>query len=75
MVVNDFTAVAVATPYFTARDCNKIGRGVALASAPIGVIGPGSGLGVGAVVPINNGWLPLSGEGGHVTMTPGTARK
>jgi glucokinase len=74
-VVNDFTAVAAATPYFTANDCKQIGGGVALASAPIGVIGPGSGLGVGGLVPIANGWLPLSGEGGHVTMTPGTARE
>ena len=75
IVVNDFTAVAVATPYFSANDCNQVGGGVALASAPIGVIGPGSGLGVGGVVPIDNGWLPLSGEGGHVTMTPRTTRE
>ncbi len=35
---------------------------------PMGIIGPGSGLGVSAVVPQANGYLPIAGEGGHVTM-------
>jgi glucokinase len=74
-VVNDFTAVAVAIPHLTPDDCNQIGGGTALASAPIGVIGPGSGLGVGGLVSMTGGWLPLSGEGGHVTMMAATARE
>lgn len=44
-------------------------------SAPIGVIGPGSGLGVGALIPVGNGWLPLPGEGGHVTLAAATTRE
>ena len=35
---------------------------------PMAVIGPGSGLGVSAVVPTSAGYVPVSGEGGHVTM-------
>jgi glucokinase len=44
--------------------------------APIGIIGPGTGLGVSTLVPIPNGgepsdrtrWIALPGEGGHVTL-------
>jgi glucokinase len=75
LVVNDFTAVAAATPYLQSNECVQVGGGTALASAPIGVVGPGSGLGVGGLIPTAGGWLPLSGEGGHVTMTPRTKRE
>ena len=72
IVINDFTAIATAIPYLTTDDLEQIGGGVALASAPTGVIGPGSGLGVAALVPATNAWVPLSGEGGHVTLAPAT---
>jgi glucokinase len=32
------------------------------------VLGPGSGLGVAAVVPCGTGWAAVSGEGGHVSL-------
>src|SRR5262249_22255946 len=35
---------------------------------PIGVLGPGSGLGASGTVPTGSKWLPLTGEGGHATM-------
>jgi len=72
IVINDFTAIATAIPYLTTDDLEQIGGGVALASAPTGIIGPGSGLGVAALVPATNAWVPLSGEGGHVTLAPAT---
>jgi glucokinase len=75
LVVNDLAAVAVATPYLRLDERNQVGGGKALASAPIGVLGPGSGLGVSGLVATAGGWLPLSGEGGHVTMAPATARE
>ena len=75
VVVNDFVAVAAAMPHLEPRERAQIGGGKALAGAPIGVIGPGSGLGVGALVPLTGGWLPVSGEGGHATMAPATARE
>jgi glucokinase len=75
MVVNDFTAVALATPHLKPADRSAIGGGAPVASAPIGVLGPGSGLGVSGMVPCDDRWIPLSGEGGHVTMSPATARE
>ncbi len=75
VVVNDFAAVAIAIPYLQRSARYQIGGGKALAMAPIGVLGPGSGLGVGGIVPTNGNWLPISGEGGHVTMAPATVRE
>jgi glucokinase len=38
--------------------------------APLLVIGPGTGLGVSALVPAGGEYRPLEGEGGHVGMSP-----
>ena len=75
VVVNDFAAVALAIPCLKRNERNQIGGGKALASAPIGVLGPGSGLGISGLVPSADDWLPISGEGGHVTMAPVTIRE
>jgi glucokinase len=75
LVVNDFTAVASAVPHLKPNERFQFGGGAPLMSAPIGVIGPGSGLGVGALIPVGNGWLPLPGEGGHVTLAAATTRE
>ena len=46
-----------------------------MAGAPIGLIGPGSGLGVSMLIPNGETFIPLQGEGGHVTMAPADARE
>jgi len=74
-VLNDFAAVAAAMPYLDPDERTQVGGGEALPDAPIGVLGPGSGLGVGGVVPTATGWLPLPGEGGHATMASANARE
>jgi glucokinase len=75
LVVNDFAAVAVAIPHLKRNERYQVGGGNALATAPIGVLGPGSGLGVGGIIPTGDDWLPISGEGGHVTMAPANVRE
>jgi glucokinase len=74
-VVNDFHANAAAVPYLSESERLQIGAGEPVLGAPIGVIGPGTGLGVSAVVPIEGGFTPVPGEGGHVTMAPADARE
>ena len=66
--VNDFAAVALAVPRLAAGDLERIGSGAALADAPVGVLGAGTGLGVAALVRDGAGWRAIPGEGGHVTM-------
>lgn len=66
-VVNDFTAVALSLPCVGSERL-AIGGGTPLPDAALGVLGPGTGLGVSALIPARNGWAAVSGEGGHVTL-------
>jgi glucokinase len=75
MVINDFHANALAVPHLNGSDLLQVGGGEAVAGMPMGVIGPGSGLGVSAVVPSGDTYVPVAGEGGHVTMAPADARE
>jgi glucokinase len=74
-VVNDFHANAAVVPYLAPDERIQVGPGAPVADAPIGVIGPGTGLGVSALVPTPAGPRPMPGEGGHVTMSPADARE
>lgn len=67
-VVNDFFAQACAIPYLSDQDVVQIKKGEAEIHAPRLIIGPGTGLGVASLIPVQAGWKPISGEGGHVTL-------
>jgi len=75
LVINDFTAQALALPRLKPEDRTAVGGGKPAAGAPIGVLGPGSGLGVSGLIPSGKRWIPLTGEGGHATMAPITDRE
>ena len=75
LVMNDFTALAVALPALTAADVRSVGGGAAVPGAPIALLGPGTGLGVSGLVPVPGGYVPLQGEGGHATLAAETARE
>jgi glucokinase len=69
-IINDFAALAYAVPHLTPDDRATLRAGAKGARGPIGLIGPGTGLGVAAVIPDpKGGWLHVASEGGHVTMT------
>jgi glucokinase len=74
-VINDLTATALAVPHLPADERIQIGGGQPVPDAPIGIIGPGTGLGVGALVRAGNAWVPIPSEGGHVTMAPDHVRE
>jgi len=65
-MINDYTAIAMAIPLLSDSQKVKIGGGETVADKPIAVCGPGTGLGVAHLVPLNNQWHCFSGEGGHV---------
>ncbi|TNF58128.1 MAG: glucokinase [Burkholderiales bacterium] len=68
LVVNDFTALALALPLVPPSELRPVGGGVAVPGTPLALLGPGTGLGVSGLVPDGrSGWLPLAGEGGHAT--------
>ncbi|MEN9417689.1 MAG: glucokinase [Pseudomonadota bacterium] len=66
-VLNDFEALALSLPRLGPHQMRTHGA----APHPRGmlaVIGPGTGLGVAAVVQTPLGWQALAGEGGHATL-------
>ena len=77
VVINDFTALALAIPDLPAAELRQLGGGAAVAGTPIGLIGPGTGLGVSGLVPstVPGRWIALQGEGGHVTLAARNARE
>jgi glucokinase len=75
-VINDFTALALSVPMLQAHERSKVGGGDAIALTPMGLIGPGTGLGVSALIPVGNGkWVPLAAEGGHANFAPSDERE
>lgn len=77
-VLNDFTALALALPGLTAAELHPLGgSGLRAAErarsrAPLALLGAGTGLGVSGLLPGARGqWVPLAGEGGHVTLPAG----
>lgn len=73
IVVNDFAAVAWALPMLKADDLEQVGGGKAVPHEPLVVLGPGSGLGIATLVPVEGSWVVVAGEGGNAgiaTVTP-----
>jgi glucokinase len=68
VVCNDFAAIAWGLPHFGPSDLHRIAGGTAAPRATLAALGPGSGLGVSALVPAADAWAVLTGEGGHVSM-------
>lgn len=74
-VINDFMALAYMVPAIEEKDRFQVGKGKAERNMPIGIIGPGTGLGVAGVVFSDGKPVPVSTEGGHVTMPATTQRE
>jgi glucokinase len=75
LVINDFTALALAVPLLPSQALRKVGGGAAVPGAPLAVIGPGTGLGVSGLLPQGTDWIPIQGEGGHTAFSPMDARE
>jgi glucokinase len=75
LIVNDFTALAMALPGFSPADLLQVGGGKPQSNAVAGVLGPGTGLGVSGVIPTVDGFVTLGSEGGHVNFAPADERE
>lgn len=75
LVVNDFTALAMALPALVGDDLLQVGGGLAKPHGVIGLVGAGTGLGVSGLVPAGERWVALQSEGGHVAFSPSDERE
>ncbi|GII85010.1 hypothetical protein Ssi03_30000 [Sphaerisporangium siamense] len=66
-LLNDFEALALALPRLDGGDLASLGGPAPAQGMVKAVLGPGTGLGVAGLVPARGGWVPVPGEGGHVT--------
>lgn len=71
--INDFAAIAYSVPYLSDGHRHQVGGGEAYEGEPIGIVGPGTGLGVSGLIPSNGGAVALQTEGGHVTLAAADA--
>ncbi len=76
VMLNDFEALALSLPGLGEAQLRAHPGAAPLgadgtAAGLLAVVGPGTGLGVGAVVPTRQGWVALPGEGGHATLAAG----
>lgn len=76
LMLNDFEALALSLPCLGDARLrrHRLGNGVnphpPADGSVLAVVGPGTGLGVGAVLRTRSGWVALPGEGGHATLAP-----
>jgi len=70
ILLNDFEALALALTALQPADLAPIGNVPAGRSGAKVVLGPGTGLGVGALIQAGGLWAPVPGEGGHVALGP-----
>jgi glucokinase len=69
LILNDFEALALSLPRLGAAQL-RAHRELPARRGTLAVLGPGTGLGVAAVVQTRHGWVAVSGEGGHATVAP-----
>ena len=74
-VINDFAALAYATPHLKPDMLRSLVKGDTDPDAPMLILGPGTGFGMAALVPCGGRWKILPTEGGHTNFAPGNARE
>lgn len=67
-LVNDFVAQAASLPHLPPDALRRIGGPEPRPDATKAAVGPGTGLGVAALVRAGGEWLPVPSEGGHVEL-------
>ncbi len=69
-VINDFEAIAWALLRLDPPDARPLGPAIAPRDGVKVTLGPGTGLGAAALMPVNGRWHVLSSEGGHAAFGP-----
>jgi glucokinase len=72
MLLNDFEALSLALPFLRPDELMPLGGGRRQAGGTLLVVGPGTGLGVGALMQADGRLLPVASEGGHAGLGPET---
>ncbi|MGB0966873.1 MAG: ROK family protein [Halocynthiibacter sp.] len=74
-ILNDFEGAAWSLSIVDRSQTQMLQQGDLLPDAPMLMIGPGTGLGVGAMIQVHGRPAVVPGEGGHVSLSPQSARE
>jgi glucokinase len=69
-LINDFYAIALGVPLLGESDLLSLQKGARDRTAPIGILGAGTGLGEAIVAFHHNEWIVIPSEGGHADFAP-----
>lgn len=69
-LINDFYAVALGVPLLEDADAITLQQGTRDRTAPIGILGAGTGLGEAIVAFDRDHWIVIPSEGGHADFAP-----
>jgi glucokinase len=69
-LLNDFEAIAWALPHLGPAHTRPLGNAVPAREGVKVVLGPGTGLGVAALLPADGRWHVIASEGGHASFGP-----
>jgi glucokinase len=70
VLINDFYAIALGVPQLRDDDLLSLQKGTRDRTAPIAILGAGTGLGQAVVTPNASGWSVIASEGGHADFAP-----
>ena len=69
-LINDFYAIALGVPLLGPEDLVSLQKGNRDRSAPIAILGAGTGLGEAIVTRSGDAWVVIPSEGGHADFAP-----
>ena len=74
ILLNDFEVLAMSLPSLPGSGLRSLGTSPTDERGPKLVVGAGTGLGIGALIPVGDSWLPVRSEGGHIDFGPSSKR-
>ncbi len=72
LLLNDFEALSLALPVLAGETLLQLGTVTDTTGGPMLVVGPGTGLGVAALLMDKGAFLPVASEAGHMAFGPET---
>jgi glucokinase len=69
-LLNDLAATAYAVPLLTSRELHALNKGKGGKGQSVGLVAPGTGLGMALLIWKENKYFPVASEGGHADFGP-----
>jgi glucokinase len=75
ILVNDLKATAYAIPLLTNKELHALNKAKARKGQNLGLVAPGTGLGMALLIWMENKYIPVASEGGHADFGPNNQKE